>query len=204
MMEQLTGKTLIILLHEIYGVNDHIAYYRQRFEEQGHEVLTPNLLGRAPFAYGEEAAAYSYFINEVGFDASAREVRGLIEANRQQYNAILLAGFSVGATVAWMCSGSGGLDGIIGFYGSRIRNYADIKPCCPALLYFASEEPFDVPGLARQLRETERTRVEVIAAGHGFMNPFHPSYLPEQAEACMTGCSEFLRQEKRTLPRAAK
>ncbi|CAH8246623.1 dienelactone hydrolase family protein [Paenibacillus melissococcoides] len=103
-----------------------------------------------------------------------------------------------------MCSGSSGLDGIIGFYGSRIRNYADIEPCCPALLYFASEEQFDVSGLARQLGETGRTRVEVVPAGHGFMNPFHSSYQREQAEACMAGCSEFLRQESHKLQIAAK
>ncbi|WP_197259220.1 hypothetical protein [Paenibacillus dendritiformis] len=72
------------------------------------------------------------------------------------------------------------------------------------MLYFANEEQFEVAGLARQLRETGRTRVEVIPAGHGFMNPFHPSYQREQAEACMTGCVEILRREKRTLPRAAK
>ncbi|CAH8771122.1 dienelactone hydrolase family protein [Paenibacillus dendritiformis] len=203
-MEQQTGKTLIILLHEIYGVNDHIAYYRQRFEEQGYDVLTPNLLGRAPFAYEEEADAYSYFINEVGFDASAQEVRALVEASRPDYDAVMLAGFSVGATVAWMCSDSGSLDGVIGFYGSRIRNYADIEPCCSALLYFASEEQFDVAGLAQQLRETERTRVEVIPGGHGFMNPFHPSYQPKQAEACMAGCIEFVRQERYKLQIAAK
>ncbi|MGG4398109.1 dienelactone hydrolase family protein [Paenibacillus thiaminolyticus] len=192
-MEQHTGKTLLILLHEIYGVNDHIAYYRHRLEEQGYDVLTPNLLGRAPFAYEQEADAYSYFINEVGFTASALEVRALVEANRQDYDAVVLAGFSVGATVAWMCSDSGSLDGVIGFYGSRIRNYSDIEPRCPVLLYFASEEQFDVAALARQLKETERTSVEVIQGGHGFMNPFHPSYEAEQAEACMAGCIEFLR-----------
>ncbi|MGG4152423.1 hypothetical protein [Peribacillus muralis] len=42
-----------------------------------------------------------------------------------------------GAIVAWMCSEEECVDGIAGFYGSPIRNYSELVPQYPVLLFFA-------------------------------------------------------------------
>ncbi len=47
-----------------------------------------------------------------------------------------ILGFGAEATVAWLCSEEECVDGIVGYYGSRIRNYAELAPRCPALLFF--------------------------------------------------------------------
>lgn len=53
-------------------------------------------------------------------------------------------GFSFGATVAWLQSGNKKIDSLVGFYGSRIRNYLEINPLADVNLYFCRGQGFDV------------------------------------------------------------
>ncbi|WP_152391858.1 dienelactone hydrolase family protein [Paenibacillus guangzhouensis] len=189
------NNTLVILLHEIYGVNDHMQYYRDQWLQEGVDVLTPDLLHGRVFSYAQDEQAYQYFVNEIGFEQAAEEVRKIILTHRANYDRIFLMGFSIGATLAWMNSASG-VDGMIGFYGSRIRNYADLVPGCQALLFFASQEKsFDVSALADQLHGKTNTITEVIQGEHGFMNPFHHAYLPDESKQCMMKSMNYILEE---------
>ncbi|WP_018757225.1 dienelactone hydrolase family protein [Paenibacillus terrigena] len=186
---------LVIILHEIYGVNDHTYYYRDMLVQEGYDVLTPDLLHGQAFTYDQDEQAYHFFVNEIGFDQTAAEVKQMVLANRERYDRIFLMGFSVGATLAWMNSEIG-VDGIIGFYGSRIRNHLYIVPECPALLFFANhEKSFDVLALAERLQGKSNTTIEVIEGEHGFMNPFHPAYKSDESMTCIAVTKEFLHKE---------
>ena len=41
----MSPKPLVILVHEIYGVNSHMKKMGRLIEMAGYDVLTPNLLG---------------------------------------------------------------------------------------------------------------------------------------------------------------
>ncbi|MDN4074088.1 dienelactone hydrolase family protein [Fictibacillus terranigra] len=50
---------LIIVVHEIYGLNQHMIEVCECFSQQEFDVISPNLLGReTPFHYSEENLAY--------------------------------------------------------------------------------------------------------------------------------------------------
>ncbi|MDZ7543973.1 hypothetical protein GNF83_22995, partial [Clostridium perfringens] len=124
------------------------------------------------FSYDQEDKAYHYFMNEIGFTRALNEVINIVNLNREKYDHIFIIGFSIGATIAWMSS-EYGVDGIIGFYGSRIRNHVEIEPSCTTLLFFARhEKSFCVLDLEEKLRTKQNTSVEIIEAEHGFMNPY--------------------------------
>ncbi|KAF6598238.1 dienelactone hydrolase family protein, partial [Paenibacillus sp. EKM208P] len=38
--------TLIVVLHEIYGINQHIQNFCSLLSDQGYDVICPNLLGK--------------------------------------------------------------------------------------------------------------------------------------------------------------
>ncbi|HVI40046.1 MAG TPA: dienelactone hydrolase family protein [Anaerovoracaceae bacterium] len=50
---QNSSDTLIVVLHEIYGINDHIAGVCQSLADSGYDVLCPDLLDGKPH-YGYE------------------------------------------------------------------------------------------------------------------------------------------------------
>lgn len=194
-----SSKALVIILHEIYGINDHINFFSDVIIKEGFDVLSPNLLQRESYSYDQEDKAYHYFMNEVGFDKSLDKVIQIINFNREKYDQIFIIGFSIGATLAWMSS-EYGVDGIIGYYGSRIRNYIEIEPQCPTLLYFPRyEKSFNVLDLERHLKSKKKTAVEIVEAEHGFMNPFYKTYNLEEYTKCIKNSIDFLRQIEETI-----
>lgn len=167
----------IIVLHEIYGVNEHMAGVCEKYRGLGYDVYCPNLLGASgPFSYEQRNVAYSYFVEHVGFGTSSN-IDNLAKGIRSRYQRIFLIGFSVGATLAWICSKNGLYDGVICYYGSRIRDYRQIAPACPALLLFARHEAsFSPENLPAALSNTDNVNGEVLEAKHGFHNICSPDY----------------------------
>lgn len=193
MKEECPRRSLVIILHEIYGINDHINFCSHVWFKEGFEVLTPNLLLRESFTYAEGEKAYHYFMNEIEFKKSLQEVKDVVDKNRDIYEHIYIIGFSIGATIAWLSS-EYEVDGIIAYYGSRIRNYVEIEPRCPVLLFFSNEESFNVLDLVMQLKTKEKSVVEIIEAEHGFMNPYYKAYNANEYDKCMKTSIDFLKQ----------
>ncbi|MCL6603738.1 MAG: dienelactone hydrolase family protein [Paenibacillus sp.] len=194
MNKENSRKSLVIILHEIYGINDHINFFSDMMIKEGFDVLSPNLIDREPFSYAQEDKAYHYFINEIGFTRALNEVLKIVNLNREKYKHIFIIGFSIGATIAWMSS-EYGVDGIIGFYGSRIRNYVEIEPNCATLLFFAMhEKSFNILELEEKLRSKKNTFIEIIEAEHGFMNPYYNTYNFNEYVECIMKCKDFLKQ----------
>ncbi|RAP73613.1 dienelactone hydrolase family protein [Paenibacillus montanisoli] len=192
--DQFTKHALVILLHEIYGVNDHMAACQEMMLGAGFDAIVPNLLHREAFSYDEEELAHTYFVGEIGFAKAKEEVKQIINEYRAGYERIYLVGFSAGATLAWLCS-EDQVDGVIGFYGSRIRNYVETEPHCPTLLFFSRHETsFDVPDLAAKLQASKKNlTVEIVDADHGFMNPFDKSFQQEHYRRCLDRSFDFFR-----------
>ncbi|MHC1716032.1 MAG: dienelactone hydrolase family protein [Acidaminococcaceae bacterium] len=193
------SSTAVIVLHEIYGINSHIIAICDKLAKYGFDVIAPNLLNQAkPFDYSEEEAAYNNFKEDIGFDQACSQIKELLNKTKESYKNIYLLGFSAGATIAWLCSESSECDLVIGFYGSRIRDYLTIKPKCPVLLLFPSTEPsFDVDSLLQRLAQIENIEVSKIDGKHGFTDPFSPHYNRAAArKACMAATKFAARYQK--------
>ncbi|MBL3641639.1 dienelactone hydrolase family protein [Bacillus sp. RHFB] len=189
---QKRSDTVIIVIHEIYGLNQHMQGYCELLSSQGFDVICPDLLERGrPFDYSQEDAAYRHFMENVGFMGALYKIKDILSDIKDEYQKIFILGFSAGATVAWLCSEEECVDGIVGYYGSRIRNYAELAPRCPALLFFPLEEPsFNVDELISAL-ESKNVEVHKYMGEHGFSNPYHSKYHAESAQAAVSKMMKF-------------
>ena len=167
---------VVVVLHEIYGINDHIKIYAKRFSEFGFDVVCPNLLkNKYVFSYEEERQAYENFMY-LGFEEATRKVTSLIKQLLFEYKEVYIVGFSVGATIAWLCSEIEGIRHIIGYYGSRLRDYLDIEPKCPVTLFYgSSEKSFDVQTLIESLNN-KHIESYVYEGEHGFADASSNKY----------------------------
>lgn len=202
--------TLIVVLHEIYGINDHIAGVCKSLADMGYDVICPDLLDdKPPFDYVREEEAYLYFMNFVGMELSVKKVTFLLRQEENAYRQIFLLGYSVGATIAWLCSGDSAkcsdifpycgsvhkLSGVIGCYGSRIRDYTQLIPRCPVLLLFPEEEKsFDPHVLQAELSKKEMTAVHILKGKHGFADPYSPHYNEASAREAERITKEFIER----------
>ncbi len=177
-LESINRDSIVIVLHEIYGVNKHIVTTAESFRQMGFAAECPDFTGLAkPLTYDCRQEAYEHFIHNVGFTEAARRVLSHVDRVKEDgYNKVILYGFSIGATVAWLLSENRSVDGVIGFYGSRIRDYPAINPQCPTLLLFPTyEESFDVTSFAASLKK-EQVMVKVLEGSHGFADPFSANF----------------------------
>ncbi|EIY4985293.1 dienelactone hydrolase family protein [Klebsiella quasipneumoniae] len=166
----------LILLHEIYGINDHIQSVRDKWQRLGFDVYTPALFPHSiPFEYVQQDEAYRHFSENVGFNPTS--VVSLLSELREKYTTLLVMGYSVGATLAWLSAKSNLCDGVICHYGSRIRQYIDSAPLCPALIIIArDEQAFDTTMMRHELQKFPSVQCVMFDAYHGFCNPDSPTY----------------------------
>ncbi|SMD09444.1 dienelactone hydrolase family protein [Sporomusa malonica] len=181
---------VIVVLHEIYGVNNHIVSTCKQLSKYKVDVIAPNLLNdKEPFNYEQEEMAYSYFMNNIGFATATNQVKEVLYHARNNYKEVYVLGYSIGATLAWLCSETGLCDLIIGFYGSRIRSYLFIEPKCPCLLFFpTSEQSFNVDDLILDLSHVENVHIKKLDGHHGFADPFSRNY---NKQSSIKACAEI-------------
>jgi len=166
----------IIILHEIYGINEHINDVCDFYVMKKYDVYCPKLFEHdIPFSYVENEVAYQNFTENVGFDAF-HKINKLIDELKNQYRKVFLIGFSVGATLAWRCSQQGKCDGVIGYYGSRIRDYVSVKPACPTLLLFAGQDSFNVYEVVDTISTKKMVSAQILEGKHGFADKYGENY----------------------------
>lgn len=189
----------VIVLHEIYGINEHIKKVCHNLSIHGFDVLCPNLLDdNCAFEYGQEDRAYRNFYEHVGLERAFCQVKDLLEKCRNQYRDVYVIGYSIGATIAWLCSNKHKLcDAVVGFYGSRIRDYLELTPKCPVLLLFPTEEKsFDVDYLIKVLRGRNNVQTEKLSGKHGFADTFSKNYVEESQTLAYSMMFRFLDERR--------
>lgn len=184
---------LLIVIHEIYGINEHMKMMCETFTSYGYDVLCPNLLScDTPYDYTDEKKAYKNFTENIGFRTASEKVKSIIYRYQDRYEKVFLVGFSIGATVAWICSEVESVNGIIGYYGSRIRNYLEIIPKVPVLLMFPEhEKSFDVEELQSYLIKQDHS-IYQFKGEHGFSDPFSNRYHEDSARESLSKAIEFI------------
>lgn len=187
------SKQAIIVLHEIYGVNQFIKDQCQQFTEAGYDVFCPNLINKLPYSYDESIEAYDYFMKNVGFEVY-KEISDFVNKLKDKYESIFIIGFSIGATIAWRCCENTLCSGIVACYGSRIRDYTYLNPTCPTLLLFAKEDSFDVHTIVCQLGDKQNLSIIEFDAKHGFLDSYSKYYEIQQSKFAKESIIEFINK----------
>ena len=186
--------TAIILLHEIYGINEHISDMRRKFAGLGFDVYCMDFFDGRVYDYEESEAAYLYFIEKVGFKKASYKVLDMLEIIRCKYQNVFVVGYSIGATIAWLCSEEYELiDGIVCYYGSRIRDYLDIVPKVETQLFFPEKEAsFDIDDLIEKLSSKAKVNTMKFEGLHGFSDKYSLNYNKESKEMSEKLLIEFI------------
>ncbi|MCJ2165626.1 MULTISPECIES: dienelactone hydrolase family protein [unclassified Pseudodesulfovibrio] len=161
----------IILATEIWGRTAHVDSLAETLRPLAYRVnVIDPYDGRDPH-FSNENEAYAAYLDQCGHAEYARRVTARL--NRAEYP-VFLVGFSAGAGAVWAaaCQKPSPAIRACCFYGSAIRDMADLTPHAPVDLIFPNREPhFDVTELIRTLETKPLVLCHQAEAGHGFMNP---------------------------------
>ena len=164
----------IVVIQEIFGVNNHLRGVAESFAANGYAAIAPALFDRAQrgveLGYTEgDIEAGREMRAKVGWDDPLRDIRAAVKA-LEGAGKLGTVGYCWGGSVAWLTATR--LDGIaaaVCYYGGQIAAFKDEKPRVPVMFHFGERDKgipmADVEAVrAAQARET----LHVYPAGHGF------------------------------------
>jgi len=208
----------VVLVHEVFGLSDHVRDLAGRLAEDDFVALAPDLWWReregglpAPDADLAEWRAFVEGIPDArmigDLVASALALRTRPEVRR---DAIGTVGFCMGGIYAFhlACEEGTPVRACVDFYGrlrydaptphkprGNLDRVAELR--CPFLGIFGALDPLIPLEDVLRLKESVGGRGSVIAyprAGHAFLNDTRPSFRPDEAEDAWERCLLFLRE----------
>ncbi len=162
----------IVVATDLHGVTEPL---REQFCNVfgAHDIVFLSPWDMELNPYPNEQAAHQAFLAQNGFEVYREKIAQAVASFRQE--PIVLIGFSVGATAAWLSAA----DEITAnvrywlFYGSRIRDYlnAHLKTNQVTTIWAEHEYSFFPADVHRQLIDQGVSSELVPDTSHGFMNP---------------------------------
>jgi carboxymethylenebutenolidase len=194
-----TPKGGIVVVQEIFGVNQHIRNVCDAFAKEGYAAVAPALFDRTQrnfesgYTPGEIEKARA-FIAKPDWDAMLRDTDAAIK-ELQSAGPVGIVGFCMGGTIAFLgATRLSGLSAAVGYYGGRIVAYADEKPKCPTQLHFG-EKDASIPMTDVDIIKQKRSDCEIYVykdAGHGFHCDERGSFHKDSSSVAWQRTTAFL------------
>ena len=170
-----TPKGGIVVIQEIFGVNQHIRKVCDDFAAVGYAAVAPALFDRTQkdFQSGytpPEIEKARTFVAKPDWDAMMRDTEAAMK-ELSSAGPVGIIGFCMGGTIAFLgATRLSGLSAAVGYYGGRIVAFADEKPKCPVQLHFG-EKDASIPMTDVEIIKQKRPDCEIYVykdGGHGF------------------------------------
>jgi carboxymethylenebutenolidase len=165
----------VVVIQEIFGVNDHIRSVCDRLANAGYVALAPQIFDRIErdFESGysdTEVAAARALIPRVDWDKLMLDVAAAIDELKRE-GAVAIMGFCLGGTVSWLAATRfGGLAAAICYYGGQIIKHIDKESRCPVQMHFGALDTH-IPLSDVEVMKQKQPQAEIYIyhhAGHGF------------------------------------
>ncbi|SDV47154.1 dienelactone hydrolase family protein [Chitinasiproducens palmae] len=201
----------VVILPEIYNVNEWARGVARRYAEQGYLALVPDLFWRlepgrylpyTPEAQQEGRALYARLDVEASvrdIDSALTWLRGRSDANGKAG----VIGFCLGGQLAFLSGVEGTPDAIVSYYGTDLQKFLDRVPRLrvPALLHFGERDTRVPPSIASEIEQHKTGGQDLITvvhpdAPHGFSRN---GYVPFNAIADAAAQTQTLALLTRTL-----
>ena len=201
----------LLMLQEIFGVNEHMRAVAEQYALDGFVVLAPDLFWRqAPrvelgYAGDDMTKARALMqaytaeqaIEDLGL--AARVLRARPEVGGAKVGAI---GYCMGGRMAWFAAATAGVDAAVPFYGGGIHAHLDraAQVRCPVQFHYAGHDDHIPPAAVASVRDAvapmgARAEVHVYPeAHHGFNCWARGSYHAPSAALAHGRALAFLAQ----------
>lgn len=188
----------IVVIQEIFGVNNHIRNVCERLAKEGYTALAPALFDRispnfeSGYTPDDIAEARKYVANP-NWDAMMEDTDAAIQSLKDT-GPVGIVGFCMGGTVSFLAATRlAGLKAAVAYYGGRIVAYADEKPRCPVQMHFG-EKDASIPMTDVETIKQKRPDCGVYVyegAQHGFHCDERASFNKTSSEVAWTRTMAF-------------
>ncbi|MET0849110.1 MAG: dienelactone hydrolase family protein [Pseudomonas sp.] len=200
----------IVLIQEIFGVNEHIRSVAEQYAADGYLVIAPDLFWRhghrIELTYDEAGWKRAVeLMNATDIDKAQADIKLAIDALDAQPGldgGIASIGYCFGGLLSYLTATNGLVDVAIAYYGGGIQNYLDRADEIevPLLMHFGEQDshiPLEVvEKIAERFENNDNVEIVVYPeAEHGFNCSHRDSYNQRAAAEAHGNTLIFLGQE---------
>lgn len=200
----------IVLIQEIFGVNEHIRSVVEQYAADGYLVIAPDLFWRSgariELSYDEAGWKRAVeLMNATDVAKAQDDVRLAIEALKDQPGldgGIASIGYCFGGMLSYNTAANGLVDVAVAYYGGGIQNQLDRADeiDVPLLMHFGEEDSHisldAVEKIAERFENNDNVEIVVYPeAQHGFNCSHRDSYNQRAAAEAHGNTLIFLGQE---------
>src|SRR5688572_30658828 len=191
----------VVVLQEIWGVNDHIRKVADGYAADGYLAVAPAIFDRVERdltmdEYTNETRTRGFGVmQKVNHDEALLDIDAAVESVSNA-GKVGIVGFCFGGRLAWLAAARvGGLSAAVGYYGGGIPGMADEKPKCPVILHFGErDQHIPVASVEEFGKAHPSLPIYMYAADHGFNCDQRGSYDAAAAKLARDRTLEFLRK----------
>jgi carboxymethylenebutenolidase len=203
-----TGKgPAIVLIQEIFGVNEHIRSVADQYASAGFVVLAPDLFWRLQkrVELGYDEAGFKQgvaYMNQFDAKAAVADLSASVTALKAMSEVtgkIASVGYCLGGRLSFVCAAKAGVDAAVCYYGGGISTQLDLVPDIevPILLHFGGKDthiPMDqVDAIKAAFAGHHDATIDVYPDGdHGFNCWARGSYHQPSSALALGRSLEFL------------
>ena len=191
----------IVVIQEIFGVNQHIRKVTDGFAAEGYAALAPAIFDRVQrdFEIGyapSDVETGRATRGKIQLDDMVADVRAAVKALQAEGLKVGVVGYCLGGTMAWLSATRiPGVSAAVGYYGGGVPDAAEEKPKCPVILHFGeTDASIPMDAVEKVKKAQPNVPVYVYPAGHGFVCDERGSYHAESAKTARERTIEFFRK----------
>lgn len=199
----------LVLLQEIWGVNDHIRAQAELYAQAGFVVLAPDVFwrqaARTALDYGETGSAQAFELagRLDGAQAADDMVRALevLRAQPQVDGGTGMLGYCLGGQLAFRAGALGGASAIVSYYGGGIERHLDLVPriAAPVMFHYAQLDAHITADKVAQVQQAFADKPDATfhlypGVQHGFNCWGRPAFDRKSSQLALARTLAFLSQ----------
>ena len=136
----------IIVIQEIFGVNEHIRQICDGFAADGYVAIAPALFDRSDskdcqLGYTpDDIAAGREIMQTFSWDLCMTDIQAVVDVMKTENLRVGTVGYCWGGSISYLCSTRLPVQASVVYYGGQIMPYIDEKEGCPLLMHFGEHD----------------------------------------------------------------
>jgi carboxymethylenebutenolidase len=200
----------LLLLQEIFGVNEHIRTVAEQYALDGFVVLAPDVFWqqqrRLEIGYTaddiQRGRALAMAADKVALQRDLADAAAALRARPEvKGRGIGALGYCMGGRLAYVAAATAGVDAAVAYYGGGIQDMLDLAPriACPMLFHYGALDANIPPAAVNKVRAAMQGKPAEIfvydAADHGFNCWARGSYHAASAAVAHGRTLQFLAEQ---------
>jgi carboxymethylenebutenolidase len=194
-----TPRGAVVILQEIFGVNEHIRGVVDQYAAAGFLTIAPALFDRVARNIELDYTPADFELGR-GYRVQLELAKTLLDITAainvvRHAGRVALIGYCWGGQLAWIGGSQLRVNAVVGYYASRVWEVLEHVPKCPTLLHFGDQDEFIPRAQVEKVQAAYPTgQYFFYPATHGFNCNARANYDAPSAQLAWQRTQAFLTE----------